>query len=138
MGLLHNERNLIIILGCKQHFGARIDNLGQLRAKIGVLGGKAFKGHHRAGAVIFLPSLFEKLGQPFGVVAGDIIKYRRFFKTKFITNEIGSHRSLERIEKTAAEHVRTILGGIGVGRPGADHRRAEFIGFATGRYGLLG
>ena len=73
MGLLHDEGHLVVVLGRKQDLGAGIDDVGQLGAEIGILGGEAFKGHHRTGTVEFLPGFLEDFGQSLGVVAGNVV-----------------------------------------------------------------
>ena len=51
MGLLDDQGNFIIVLRRKNKLRTGVDDVGQLGAEVGVLGGKALIGHHRSGTV---------------------------------------------------------------------------------------
>ena len=60
--LLGDQCDLVVVLGREQHLGPGVLDLGELAAEVGVLGGEALVGHHRAGTMLGLPSLLEELG----------------------------------------------------------------------------
>jgi len=138
MRLLDDQSDLVVVLGGKQHVRPGLNNLGQLGAEISILGCEALIRHNRTGAMNFFPGFFKKFGQAFGIIAGHIVKDGGFFVSEFFGHKIGQDRSLKRIQEAAPEDKGTIVGGIRVGRPGADHRCTIVVGNITRRYGLFG
>jgi hypothetical protein len=74
VGLLDDERHLVVILRGEQHLRAGVDDLGQLGAEIGVLGGEALVGHHGTLPVDVFPRFLEELGQPLGIVGSHVVE----------------------------------------------------------------
>ncbi len=127
MGLLHDQGDLVVVLGGKEHLGAGIVDLGQLGTEVRVLGGEAFEGHDGTGPVQFFPGFLEKLGEPLGVVARHVVEDRGLGELELLRDEIGQHRPLEGIEEAGAEDVGAVLRGVGIGGPGGDHRRLVVV-----------
>ena len=73
VGLLNDQSNLIIVLRSKQYFSARLNDLSQLGTEISIPGSKTFISYNGTGAVYLFPGFFKKLGEPLGIIAGNII-----------------------------------------------------------------
>ena len=136
--LLHDQSHLVVVLGREQDLGARTTDLGELGAEISVLGGEALIRHHGAGAVELLPRPLEKFGESLRIVTGHVVENRGLGVLELVGDEVRQNRPLERIEERRAEHVRTVLGGVGVGRPRTDHRRFPVLGHPARGNRLLG
>ncbi len=84
------------------------------------------------------PALLEEIGQALGVVAGHVVEHRGLGESELLGDEIGHHRSLERVQEGSAEDPGSVQGGVGIGGPGANHGRFVVIRHATRRHCLLG
>ena len=74
VGLLHDQGDLIIILGGEQDIRLGGHDLCELGAEVPVLGGEGLKSDDRPFSIDLFEGLFEKLGQSLGIIAGDVIQ----------------------------------------------------------------
>jgi len=137
LGLLHDQRHLIVILGHEKHIGTGLHDVVDLSGEVHILGGKGLESHHRAGTVDLFEGGLEILGQALRVVGGDVVEHGGFFCLELLGGELGGRGSLEGIHEAAAEDVGAFLGRIGVGGPGGHHRGFEVVGGFAGGHGLL-
>ena len=59
-----------------------------------------------------------------------------FLEAEFFFDKVCHYRPLEWVQEAAAEYVGSVLGGVGVGGPWADHGSLVVISHVPGRYGL--
>ena len=85
-----------------------------------------------------LPRPLEKFGESLRIVTGHVVENRGLGVLELVGDEVRQNRPLERIEERRAEHVRTVLGGVGVGRPRTDHRRRPVLRHPARGNRLLG
>ena len=110
---------------------------GQLGAEVLILGGVGFKAHDRAGAVLGVEVVTENFGQALGIVVVEGVENRGRLGAELFHGEVHGHGTLEGVKEGGAENPGAVLGGVGVGGPGRDHRSLIVVADLAGRDCLL-